>query len=352
MAKNRAGKAIKSLLKLIDNITPTWPTSGAKSSCSKWAPPCLSRLMADAGKPHGWTLIASRKEVNGRSIRPDGTFKDEMNSSADMGSKDTADKLDAEIEKKEKAATLNNIIFEDTQTRFPSTRPGILSVDMKSRAAAELVPSFFRYVARNRGVRAGRRGVQGASPRPGEGLAKRSSSPSHQSRVQTGLRRLLRALPDQPQPNISRRAVDEMLIQHILTTPDRGIFDNPEFVRRTSSPAEVESDAGDDQPQLRRNTTSGPGPVLRWPSNTARAPMTDWSDKQYSSTRSMSGFPGLNSVSWPTPMGIVYPRRRIVDFHVPRVWPRCWRSEFRQKALDATYTSSTPARAPAISLST
>ena len=38
------------------------------------------RLLADAGKPHGWTLIAEQeKKVGGRSIRPDGTFKDHMN---------------------------------------------------------------------------------------------------------------------------------------------------------------------------------------------------------------------------------------------------------------------------------
>ena len=38
------------------------------------------RLMADAAKPYGWTLIAEQeKKVAGKTIRPDGTFKDEMN---------------------------------------------------------------------------------------------------------------------------------------------------------------------------------------------------------------------------------------------------------------------------------
>jgi hypothetical protein len=38
------------------------------------------RLLADAGKEHGWTLIAEQeKKVGGKTIRPDGTFKDEMN---------------------------------------------------------------------------------------------------------------------------------------------------------------------------------------------------------------------------------------------------------------------------------
>ena len=85
------------------------------------------RLMADAGKTHGWTLIAEQeKKVNGKTIRPDGTFKDEMNLVRGYWeAKDTADNLDAEIEKKRKAGyPLNNIIFEDTPDRRPlSARP-------------------------------------------------------------------------------------------------------------------------------------------------------------------------------------------------------------------------------------
>src|SRR5437762_3658792 len=76
-------------------------------------------LLAAAGKEHGWTLIAEQeKKVGGKTIRPDGTFKDEMNLVRGYWeAKDTADKLDAEIEKKRKAGyPLNNIIFEDTAT--------------------------------------------------------------------------------------------------------------------------------------------------------------------------------------------------------------------------------------------
>jgi hypothetical protein len=37
-------------------------------------------LLAAAGKEHGWTLIAEQeKKVGGETIRPEGTFKDEMN---------------------------------------------------------------------------------------------------------------------------------------------------------------------------------------------------------------------------------------------------------------------------------
>src|SRR6186713_2623466 len=63
------------------------------------------RLMADAGKEHGWTLIAEQeKKVGSKTIRPDGTFKDGMYLVRGYWeAKDTADKLDVEIEKKRKA---------------------------------------------------------------------------------------------------------------------------------------------------------------------------------------------------------------------------------------------------------
>src|SRR5687768_10021470 len=68
-------------------------------------------LLQAAGKEHGWTLIAQQeKKVGGKTIRPDGTFKDELNLVRGYWeAKDTADKLEAEIEKKRKAGyPLNN----------------------------------------------------------------------------------------------------------------------------------------------------------------------------------------------------------------------------------------------------
>ena len=109
------------------------------------------RLMADAGKEHRWTLDAEQeKKVGGKTIRPDGTFKDVLNLVRGYWeAKDTADKLEAEIEKKRKAGyPLNNIIFEDTQTAVLYQHgERILTVDMREPTRlAELVTQFFRYV--------------------------------------------------------------------------------------------------------------------------------------------------------------------------------------------------------------
>ena len=77
------------------------------------------RLMADAGKEHRWTLIAEQeKKVNGKTIRPDGTFKDEMYLVRGYWeAKDTADKLDTEIEKKRKAGYPNHWRLSAVVTR-------------------------------------------------------------------------------------------------------------------------------------------------------------------------------------------------------------------------------------------
>jgi hypothetical protein len=101
-------------------------------------------LLAAAGKEHGWTLIAEQeKKVGGKTIRPDGTFKDEMNLVRGYWeAKDTSDKLDAEIEKKRKAGyPLNNIIFEDTATAVLYQHgQRILTADMRDPAKlAELI---------------------------------------------------------------------------------------------------------------------------------------------------------------------------------------------------------------------
>jgi hypothetical protein len=75
--------------------------------------PALHGLLAEYGRQKGWTLIAEHeKKVGGRTIRPDGTFKDEMNLVRGYWeAKDTSDKLDGEIAKKKKAGYPTNKSF-------------------------------------------------------------------------------------------------------------------------------------------------------------------------------------------------------------------------------------------------
>lgn len=109
------------------------------------------RLMADAGKEHGWVLIAEQsKKVKQGTIRPDGTFKDSLNLVRGYWeAKDTDDKLEVEIGKKrEKGYPFNNAIFEDTATAVLfQNNERVLTADMKDPAKlAELITQFFRHV--------------------------------------------------------------------------------------------------------------------------------------------------------------------------------------------------------------
>ena len=81
----------------------------------------FASLLSDlAKKERGWTLVeeVGIETHEGSRIRVDGALRDKMRlSRAYWEAKDSADDLDAEIEKKIGAGyPLNNIIFEDTET--------------------------------------------------------------------------------------------------------------------------------------------------------------------------------------------------------------------------------------------
>jgi hypothetical protein len=86
--------------------------------------PAFHALLAAAAKTAGWTLIAEHeKKVNGRTIRPDGTFKDDNYLVRGYWeAKDTADNLNVEIEKMRKTGyPFHNTIFEDNKTPSSSS---------------------------------------------------------------------------------------------------------------------------------------------------------------------------------------------------------------------------------------
>lgn len=210
--------------------------------------PAFHALLAAAGKEHGWTLIAEQeKKVGGKTIRPDGTFKDEMNLVRGYWeAKDTADKLDAEIKKKQTAGyPLNNIIFEDTQTAILYQHgQRIFTVDMRDPVKlAELITEFFRYVEPE--IEEFEQAVEEFKERVpdlAEGLKKKIEL-AHRTnnKFKQAFADFFELCKTSLNPNISQAAVDEMLIQHILTERlIREIFDNPEFVRRNVIAAEVE----------------------------------------------------------------------------------------------------------------
>ncbi|MDX1946326.1 MAG: hypothetical protein SFU86_13075 [Pirellulaceae bacterium] len=247
-------------------------------------------LLHAAGREHGWTLIAEHeKKVGGKTIRPDGTFKDEMNLVRGYWeAKDTADKLDTEIKKKQTAGyPLNNIIFEDTATAVlyqHGTR--ILTADMTDPVKlAELITEFFRYVEPE--IEEFEQAVEEFKERVpdlADGL-KEKIDKAHRTNpaFKQAFADFFELCQTSLNPNIAQAAVDEMLIQHILTERlIREIFDNPEFVRRNVIAAEVEKvmQAMTSQ-SFDRNTYLRELDRFYVAIEHAARTMTDWSDKQY-----------------------------------------------------------------------
>jgi hypothetical protein len=108
-------------------------------------------LLNDAGKSHGWTLIPQLSDkTGGRGIRPDGTFKDQMNLvRGHWEAKDTSDNLDVEIAKKaKKGYPLGNIIFEDTRNAvLLQNKLEVMRVDLKDpEQLVRLIDQFFGYI--------------------------------------------------------------------------------------------------------------------------------------------------------------------------------------------------------------
>lgn len=325
MAKRtRTGKQNKSLLRLIDKYyTDLADFARQHVMFEMGTRHAFHRLMADAGKPHDWTLIAEQeKKVNGKTIRPDGTFKDEMNLVRGYWeAKDTADKLDVEIEKKRKARyPLNNIIFEDTQTAVLYQHgQRILSVAMKDpEKLAELITEFFRYVEPE--IEEFEQAVDEFKERVpdlAKGLEKKIAD-AHRGNpaFRQAFADFFELCQTSLNPNIAQAAVDEMLIQHILTERlIREIFDNPEFVRRNVIAAEVEKVMlAMTSHSFDRNTYLRDLDRFYVAIEHAARTMTDWSDKQYFLNTVYERFFQGYSVKLADTMGIVYTPQEIVDF--------------------------------------
>jgi predicted helicase len=322
--KPQPAKQSKTLLKLIDRYYADLADFARQHVLFEMGTRhAFHRLMADAGKPHGWTLIAEQeKKVAGKTIRPDGTFKDEMYLVRGYWeAKDTSDKLDAEIEKKRKAGyPLSNTIFEDTRTAVLYQHgQRIFAVDMKDPAKlAELIQQFFRYVEPE--IEEFEKAVDEFKERVpdlAEGLKKKIEQ-AHRTntKFKEAFADFFELCQTSLNPNISQAAVDEMLIQHILTEQlIREIFANPEFVRRNVIAAEVEKVMlAMTSHSFDRNTYLRDLDRFYVAIEHAARTMTDWSDKQYFLNTVYERFFQGYSVKLADTMGIVYTPQEIVDF--------------------------------------
>ncbi len=209
----------------------------------------FQRLLEETAKQqHGWKLIPKQKlKVGKHTIFPDGTLRDLFNMRCGFWeAKDTNDDLDAEIQKKiAKGYPLSNIIFEDTREAvlFQGGQERYRFELAKPKELAALLNEFFAYTEPE--IESFHQAVEEFKAQVPElaGRLLQILAEAHKSnkKFQAAFDAFFKVCQETLNPNISQAAVDEMLVQHLLTERlIRKIFDNPEFTRRNVIAAEVE----------------------------------------------------------------------------------------------------------------
>jgi predicted helicase len=208
----------------------------------------FENLLADSARLHGWRFVAEwGAKAGGHRIRPDGTVFDA--NSLPRGfweSKDSHDDLDREIDRKiRRGYPISNTIFEDTRRAvLYQNRTPVMRADLSNtRDLADLLFRFYSHTEPE--IQEFEQAVEEFGqrvPNLARGLAdKIAEAHQYNHPFQEAFGKFFALCQVSLNPNISREAVDEMLVQHLLTERlFRTIFDNPEFTRRNAIAAEVE----------------------------------------------------------------------------------------------------------------
>ncbi len=208
----------------------------------------FQRLLLETARSHGWLLIPKQSlRVKGKTIIPDGTLRDIFNLQRGYWeAKDTDDDLSVEINKKRaKGYPFSNTIFEDTR-RAVLFQNGQVAIDVdltEPQAVADLLNAFYAYTEPDiEGFEQAVDEFQERVPELALALAdKIKQAHADNRKFQEAFADFFTLCQSALNPNISQAAVDEMLVQHLLTERlIRKIFDNPEFTRRNVIAAEVE----------------------------------------------------------------------------------------------------------------
>lgn len=208
----------------------------------------FQNLLESCGRQFGWTLIAEfGYKRNNRNLRIDGAFVDNFTiARAFWEAKDEKDDLQKEIKKK--IATgypLENTIFQapNAAILYQNGR-AIFEADLTdAEQLVRVLQLFFEYETPQ--IEEWQKAVADFQERIGEygaALAKLiESERKTNKRFQTAFADSYELCRQSVNPNLSESAVEEMLIQHLLTERIfRTVFRNPDFARRNVIAAEIE----------------------------------------------------------------------------------------------------------------
>jgi len=281
----------------------------------------FSTLLDTLSKPTAkWSLVLEDALAN-RKV-PDGALVDEYGIPRGYWeAKDLDDDLDTEIaSKKKKKYPLDNIIFENTREAvlYQNGREAA-RYDLTQRAQlAGLLTKFFNHTDEDK-----------------EGFY--AAAADFQTRIPTHARALQKIIAEEPalnpaydsafnsfhelcksalNPQIKRAAIEEMLVQHMLTERlFRTVFNNSEFTSRNVIAAEIEKviatliNRSFNRQEFMRSLDSFYKEIEK-----VGGGISDWSDKQrFLNTIYERFFQGY-SINQADTMGIVYTPQPIVDW--------------------------------------
>ena len=281
-------------------------------------------MLAQTGHERKWTLIPELSlKHNGKLIKPDGTLRDEwFLPRGYWEAKDTHDDLDAEIKKKAaKGYPLTNTIFEDTRNavlyqngaecfRVPMRDKGKLA-DLLTLFYAHTTPDYQGF---NEAVSAFKERI----PQLAEGLKdKIVTAHKKNKKFIEAFADFMELCKTSLNPNIRVEAVDEMLVQHLLTERlFRTIFQNADFTRRNVIAVEIERviDALTSSSFSRAEFLKSLDPFYLAIESTAGT-IEDFSQKQHFLNTVYERFFQGYSVKVADTHGIVYTPQEIVGSH-------------------------------------
>ena len=306
--------------------------------------PAFANILRAGAQPFGWTLTEqyTRKLADGRSIRIDGALLDDFNlAHGYWEAKDSDDDLDLEIRKK--LATgypQDNILFQAPQ-RMVVIQQGQRVWDSPIAAPDLLIEglqTFFTYQAP-----AYARWQQAVEefktvvPALAESLLTLIAGERQNNRAfRQAFARFAALCRDAINPNIADAAVEEMLIQHLLTERIfRRVFNNPDFVARNVIAREIEEVVQALTGQhFSRYEFFLPLEGFYTAIETTAATIRDYAEKQgFLNTVYENFFQGF-SVKVADTHGIVYTPQPIVEFMVRSV-EAILNQEFGRSLADA-----------------
>ena len=279
----------------------------------------FQNLLAETGRRVGWTLIP---ELQKDSIRPDGTFRDDyFLNRGYWEAKDTKDQLETEIEKKiAKGYLLTNTIFEDTRRAYLYQNGHVaMQVDLtRQEQLSNLLITFFSYTEpAHEDFSTAVDDFKQRVPDLARGLVQIiQAAHTTNARFKQAFASFFELCRDSLNPNVSEAAVDEMLVQHLLTERlIRTIFDSQDFTRRNVIAGEVEKviDALVSKAFNRHEFLKRLDPFYLAIESAAQT-IGDFSEKQHFLNAVYERFFQGYSVKAADTLGIVYTPQEIVDF--------------------------------------